>query len=274
MATITYYSIIGDFKPHCPGVPDYVAMHYTRKVVIDLCERAKVWKTPLAQVSLTEGVWQYTLTSPITQTEVSSIEDAQVFIQSAGRWKDLDVLSSDKAFLLFKSYPELQGFTWRGAWSVLTAYVAGDAVYDPNAVNNVYVCLTGNTGQALGQNTYWQPLQAGLGEPQAVNRVDELTFRVLPIPGGDSVYKVGLFCAVRPTITSTGFEGSIYAAFKRAIFHGVLYELMNLPGKPWTNDKKADSHGKQWEYFVREAKAKAAKGFSGGDLSVQQKPWA
>lgn len=272
MATITYLSLAGDFAPHVPGVPEPVMEAYIRKVVIDLCDRAKVWRVPFTGQELSQGVWQYTLVAPIAQTELSSILDAKVYLSSAAKWGDMKVLTNEQAFALYPSYPDLDGFTWAGNWDVAAAYIENDAVDD--GAGTVYVCLVGNTGEALSNTAYWKATSITLGYPKHIIRFGEQTFSVAPIPDDADTYTVYLVGAVRPTSDSSQFESTIYTGFRRAIYHGVLHELMSVPGVPWTNDKKAEYHGKQWEYLVNAARARANKGFGRADVAVVQRPWA
>lgn len=54
------------------------------------------------------------------------------------------------------------GLTWRGAWSILTHYVAGDAV---SSAGSSYICILAafeiEPGVTLGWETYWDVLAAG-----------------------------------------------------------------------------------------------------------------
>ena len=272
MALITYTSLAGEFNPHVPGVPDPVMEYYIRKVVIDLCERAKIWRVLFASMSVQQGVYQYTVTSPVTQTELSAILDAKVRWSTANKIDDLQVMSNEQVFSHYPTYPELAGFLWRGVWSSLTAYSVGDVVCDSSQVT--YRCIQANTNTALSNTAYWTPMPVYMRGPVGLTRFDELTVNVVPIPDAADTYTLYLMGAIRPTMASTTFEGSLYATYKRAIFHGVLYELMNMPARPWSNDKKVEHHGKQWEYFVSQARARANKGFGRADICVRQSPWA
>jgi len=112
------------------------------------------------------------------------------------------------------------------------------------------------------------------GQPLALTRMDAATYNVVPIPDDQGPYTVSLYAAIRPTATATQMEDSVMYEYRRTIFHGVLHELMLLPNRAWTNDKMAVYHGKQWEYFLYNARARANKGFGTVDISVTPRPWA
>jgi hypothetical protein len=118
------------------------------------------------------------------------------------------------------------------------------------------------------------PDTAHPSEPRSVARYDAQSFVLAPVPDSADTYTVKLFAAIRPTLTATGWEGTLFAEFRRAIFHGVLHELMMMPDRPWSNDKLALYHGKQWEYFLFNAKARANKGFGTASIGVKMSPWA
>lgn len=111
-------------------------------------------------------------------------------------------------------------------------------------------------------------------EPTAVSRRDEATVSVLPTPDSVQTYTLYLYAAIRPTLTATGIDSTIYSTYRRAIYHGVLHELMLMPKRPWSNDKLAQYHGRQWEFMVNAARARANKSFGRANVVVVPQPWA
>lgn len=222
MATLLFSALIPEIAPHVHGVPNPVATHYIRKVVTDLCERAKVWRVQLADVVLTPGDYTYDLVSPVAGTEVSVILDAKMLLTAAGTTRNLGIISDDQARVLYPLWPDLNALT----------------------------------------------------EPRSVTRSTSSEFHVAPVPGSDDTYTLKLFAAIRPTPAATGWDEALFNEFRRAVFHGVLHELMMMPDRPWSNDKLAMYHGKQWDYLLYNARAKANKGFSPASVSVKMNPWA
>lgn len=222
MATITYASVFGDISANVPGVPDVVLQFYINKVAIDLSERAKVWRTNYTPIPLVAGTYQYTVASPVSQTELSTVLLPKIYLGTTAKWKDLSVFTPEEIFQVDAAWPN-------------TA--------DPK-------------------------------EPTGIVRIDEATISIYPVPDAVQTYTLYLYAAIRPTTSATGMESTVYNTYRRAIYHGTLHELMAMPKRPWSDDKKADYHGKQWEFFVNNARARANKGFSRAVISVTPKPWA
>lgn len=222
MATAAYTTLCGEIAPHVPGCPNAVIGQYIRKVVIDLCERAKVWRVRADPLILTSGTYSYQLSTGVAETEVASPISAKVKVAATGRIKPLAVPTIDVLSAQRPGWPE-DGIT---------------------------------------------------GEPEAIAQLTLGTFDVQPIPDAATTYTVYVTVAIKPTLTSSGCDGVILSDFRRAIFHGVLHELMLLPDRKWSDDKTGVYHGKQWEYHLNLARAKARHGFGQSDVQVQQRPLA
>ena len=223
MALVPFTSFVTEIAPHVDGCPSPVIAAYIRKVFTDLCVRAKIWRVPLANVPLVAGVYTYNLVSPVAETEVDSIQNAQWYKAAT----PTNILQLE----------------------ITTAEV----------VNGTY--------------NDW-PNTATAGEPRLLFQDSPTDFYIAPVPGTIDTYTVKLTAFLRPTATAVNVEDSLMFTFKRAWFHGTLHELMMMPGRLWSNDKYAVFHGKQWEYFVNGARAKANKGFNKKAISVQMRPWA
>lgn len=107
MSTTLFSTMIGELAPHVQGVPNPVMVSYIRKVVIDLCERGKVWRVQLADQTLSDGFYTYPLSSPVSNTEVSSIIDAKLYLTSAATTKVLDLLSESQTRQQYPKWPDL-----------------------------------------------------------------------------------------------------------------------------------------------------------------------
>ena len=111
------------------------------------------------------------------------------------------------------------------------------------------------------------------GTPQVFTRLDSNNVLLAPVP--DGVFAtLTMNVLLRPTATATVWDDSVYNEFRRALFHGVLSELMFMPGRPWTNDKLAVMHGKQWGHYRSAARIRAAHDFNTSSVSVQMRPLA
>jgi len=112
------------------------------------------------------------------------------------------------------------------------------------------------------------------GEPRVLFQTSPSMFELAPVPGNLDTYTVKLTAAIRPTQTAVNVESTLMNEYKRAWFHGAIHELMMMPGRLWSNEKLAVYHGKQWEYFMNGARARANKGFGRTAISVKHRPWA
>lgn len=223
MALVPFSNYTTEVAPHVDGCPTAVMTAYIRKVFIDLCERAKIWRVPLTDVPLVAGTYDYSLVSPIAGTEVSALLVAQVTTAS-----------------------------------------------NPTAVTNLPVSTM---EVALSRFPDWPNLNAE-SAPYMLFQQSPSQFSVAPVPDNKDTYTVRLRAAIRPTISAVNVEDSLMNEYRRAWFHGAIHELMAMPGRHWSNDKLALYHGKQWEYFLNNAKARANKGFGRASISVAQRPWA
>lgn len=180
---------------------------------------------------------------------------------------------------------------WRVPYAPITLIASQSAytVTSPVAQTELSAILTAKV--YLGSTARWKPLDlvtaeqvfdvypdwpdtVEVKEPAAITRRDELSVSIVPNPDTAQAYTAYFYAAIRPTLTATGLDSSIYATYRRTIYHGVLHELMMMPKRPWTDDKRAAYHGKQWEFMVLSARARANKSFSRASLDVVQAPWA
>lgn len=223
MAIVAYSTMTGEIAPHVSGCPSAVIEAYIRKIVIDLCNRAQIWRVKLADVTLLAGIYAYPMTSPVASTEVVNILSAALTYASNGNVKALGIATDDDVRAMYPSWPDL----------------------------------------------------ANLDAPLAITRMNATSFNTVPVPDAVDTYTVtNFFASIRPTQSSTGWEDSLFNEFRRAIYHGVLHELMLMPERNWFNEKMAAYHGKQWEYMLNNARARTNKGFGRADVRVQQRPWA
>lgn len=122
-------------------------------------------------------------------------------------------------------------------------------------------------------DAYW-PDVVNLNEPRFIFRLDESSFNLSPVPGTADTYTLNMYAAIRPTLAGTTIDSGIASQYQREIYHGVLHELMMIPDRVWSDDKKSLYHGKQWTFLLNSAKARANKGFGRTNITVNQSPWA
>jgi hypothetical protein len=230
---VPYATYFGDISPNVPGVPDAVLGFYMNKVMIDLCDRAKVARVSALPVSLVPctyvngaptalGQIDYAPILPQAYCTISAILSAKIYMTNAQKWYDIPSLTTEQ---IFATQPD---------W--------------PNYLNP--------------------------GQPSAVTQKDEQYISIVPAVSNADTFTLYLFVAIRPTVSSTFVDPIVYESNRRAIYHGTLHELMSMPKRPWTDEKRAQYHGKQWEYMVNLARARANKSFSRANISVVPSPWA
>ena len=222
MATTLFETMAGEVAAHVAGCPTAVITTYIRKVVIDLCERGKVWRVRATPLTLVAGTYSYALVPSVADTDISSILQATVTRADSGK---VSALTFGTHEVMFDAYP---------GW----------------------------------------PQDGIAGPPRNIVTSDVSSIQVQPVPDAATTYVVDAMLAVKPTQTSTGWDSALFSEFHRAIFHGVIHELMVMPDRKWSDQQTATYHGKQWEFFLFSAKAKANKGFGRASLAVRQRPWA
>lgn len=75
---ITLASMLPDVSAHVPGCPTPVIEFTLRKIITDLCQRAKVWTVELDPVTLVASTATYVLTSPLAYAEIVDIRRVRV----------------------------------------------------------------------------------------------------------------------------------------------------------------------------------------------------
>ena len=182
-----------------------------------------------------------------------------------------------------------------GVWTVRATaipLIAGDYAYNiPSPIANTEVVSViklsitpASTGkpvslapktlaQAVAEFPAW-PEDGDQAQPTAYVAGDFGLVELYKIPDAADSYVMNAQVSIRPSAAATECDDSLLSAYRRAIFHGVLHELMLLPDRVWSDAKTATMHGRQWEYFLYLARAKVNKGFGRGDLAVKLRPWA
>ena len=110
------------------------------------------------------------------------------------------------------------------------------------------------------------------GDAQVFTKIDVDTVALAPVP--DTAGTMTPYVCLRPTAGATVWPTSLYRMHARAIFHGVLHDLMMMVDRPWSDDKKSLYHGKQWTYLLSAARIRADRGFNTADVSVTMVPMA
>ena len=216
--TIAFSAMAADVSPFLPGCPTLVISHTMRKMAIDLCTWARVWRDDLTPISLVADQAEYTLTSPYAYARVESVASGHTIVD--GNKRRLDPMPYAKAIALFPSWPE----------------------------------------------DYSSP------SPQWIVTRDPGVIQLAPVP--DTAGTMYLVAELVPTMDATEWSETLYGLFHRVLFHGTLAELMAMPERNWTDQKKAVDHQKEWSFLRASARTRADHDYTRQSLAVEMRPFA
>lgn len=109
-------------------------------------------------------------------------------------------------------------------------------------------------------------------QPRYLSQIDPSMFVVAPVPDSSVTYTVDMFLALKPSLSSTGMEETIFNNCENLIIHGVLQHLHTIPDKSWTDYGVASYHAKQYTYKTAAKRAQANLGVVRGPMTVQMRP--
>lgn len=102
--TIAFSDMVDDLSPYVPGCPDPVIARTVRKVISDMCQRAKVWHEDFAPVDLVVGQAAYPLRPPVAYATCTDITSGYTLIggqKTVLSWEKLDAVKAR-----YPSWPE------------------------------------------------------------------------------------------------------------------------------------------------------------------------
>jgi len=105
MALVNFSTLNPELATHVVGCPSAVITQYVKKVCIDLCERAKVWRVQLTPQVLTALDHEYAFVSPVAGTEVTTILSAFVSTASGGK-TPLDLVTMEQVNAYSPTWPD------------------------------------------------------------------------------------------------------------------------------------------------------------------------
>lgn len=109
-------------------------------------------------------------------------------------------------------------------------------------------------------------------QPRFFSQVDPTTFVVAPVPDSGVTYTIDMFLALKPSLSSTGMEETIFNNCENLIVHGVLQHLHTIPDKSWTDYGVASYHAKQYTYKTALKRAQTNIGVVRGPMTAQMRP--
>ncbi len=127
-------------------------------------------------------------------------------------------------------------------------------------------------GFAVARKLYPSWPEESDGNPEIITSTTLGPIQTAPVP--DTAGVLSPYVVLAPTLASTLWDTAMYDRHERAIFHGVLYDLMLMPNRVWSNTQLGAVHGKQWTYLLNDARISAEHGYNTSDVFVQQRPMA
>lgn len=270
--------------PDVPMAPIGLVNNAIRDSVIELCERALIWRQELQQIlvvaptSTTTSAAAVSGATSITLTDTTNFTDGStitVDLSDGTRWRghqsgapsgstitldgalNLDVLSGAAVTKLIDLYPITTPSNTVIAKG-LKAWL-NDAPIDPIPQDDLDNEFNNTTFGWVGVN--WR---TDVNLPSRWYMPDDTTvgLALAPSAGGN----LRILAALKPSRASTTFPTWIYERYIETIAHGAKARLLMVPKKPYTDLKLGAYHGEQFNGLVGEARIRAARSNTRGAL--------
>jgi len=285
-ATSNTYSpdILNWVCPDVPMAPLPLVTNAIRDSVIELCERALIWRQELQQI-LVLGPTSTTTTAAASEGATS------ITVANITNFSDQDTITVDLE----------DGTKWRGH---VSGTPTGSTINLDGALNDAV-----DSGASVTKLVYLYPLTLPAGtscakglkawlndspiDPISPDDVDnefnntsfgwvgvnwrtdvnlptrwyienETTVTLLMPPA--TTGNLRILAALKPTRASTTFPAWIYERYIETIAHGAKAKIMMVPKKPYTDLKLGAYHWEMFSVLVGEARARAARGSTRGPL--------
>lgn len=285
-ATSSLYSsdILNWVCPDVPMAPLPLVNNAIRDSVIELCERALIWRQELQQILVLAPTATTTTAAAAAQATALVLSDTTGFtdgstitvdLSDGTRWRghqsgspsgstvtldgplNLDVLSGAAVTKLVYLYP-LTLPTGTACAKGLAAWL-NDAPIDPISPDDVDNEFNNTSFGWVGVN--WR---TDVNLPTRWYIDNETTVSLLMPPS--TAGNLRILAALKPTRASTTFPTWIYERYIETIAHGAKAKIMMVPKKPYTDLKLGAYHSEMFSGLVGEARVRAARGNTRGPL--------
>lgn len=299
--TVAFSSYTKHISPDVPGCPLAMIEGITREVVKEFCDRTSYWRKDLAPISGVVGKVEYLITVP------NDTELVRVLGQAYYRGNPIDPVTDEFLNAHISNWRQLSGtpaYFWMRSRNPLSIRLvpypdeAGTGLYtsvftanastDEVTVDTTQELYAGALVRFSTTGTLPAPLAAGTDYyaidisttikklatsldnamvGTAIDLTDTGTGVHTITKNGDLVIPVSL----RPTMTATGADDSIYNDHLATIRHGVLGRLMVMPKKDWSNGPLGGAHGLAFEHAIGEARIQRNQGFVNSETRVEMR---
>ncbi len=285
-ATSNTYSpdILNWVCPDVPMAPLPLVTNAIRDSVIELCERALIWRQELQQILVLAPTATTTTAAAAAQATTLALSDTTGFtdgstitvaLSDGTRWRghqtgdpsggvitldgalNLDVLSGADVTKLIYLYP-LTLPTGTACAKGLAAWL-NDAPIDPISPDDVDNEFNNTSFGWVGVN--WRT-DVNLPTRWYIDNETTMTLLMPPATAGN----LRVLAALKPTRASTTFPSWIYERYIETIAHGAKAKIMMIPKKPYTDVKLGAYHLEMFNGLAGDARIRAARGNTRGPL--------
>lgn len=255
MTERTFASLVPRVSASAPGCPYPTVLQHIREAAIRACESTLAWRHMPAPFALQPGVHEYFFEKP-ANTEAHAVLGALL------NKKPLMVRTLEQAIV---EYPQ-----WADLYNGLTAQQLWAQSGNPSTFNqDPFNAATFNANPSV---TLPAAALEGASEPRVLTQISPAQYVVLPLPDDATPYQLRMFLALKPVRTATGMSEVVLNELEDVIVHNALQHILLLPDSPWSSERLATYHAKQYTSQITERRARANLGNARGTLRVRYQP--
>lgn len=272
--------------PDVPMAPVQLVNNAIRDSVIELCERALIWRQELQQilvlapVSTTTSAASASGATTLTLASTTSFTDGvtlTVDLSDGTKWRghqsgapagsvitldgalNVDVLSGAAVTILTYLYP-ITVPSGSAFAKGISAWL-NDAPIDPISPDDLDNEFNNTSFGWVGVN--WR---TDVNLPTRYYFPDDTTVGLAMPPGANGAGNLRILAALKPTRASTTFPSWIYERYIETIAHGAKARIQMIPHKAYTDLQAGAYHGEKFNAMIGEARVRAARGASRAPL--------
>lgn len=263
--------------PDVPMAPAALVNNAIRDAVIELCERALIYRQELQQILVLGPTSTTTTTASASGATTLTLSDTTNFtdgstitvdLSDGTRWRghqsgdpsgsvitldgalNLDVLSGATVTKLVYLY----AVTLPSGTAIAKAIEAwlNDSPIDPISTDDLDNEFNNSTFGWVGVN--WR---TDVNLPTRFYFQDDGTVGLAMPPGSSGNLRI--LAALKPTRASTTFPQWIFERYIETIAHGAKWKIMMIPKKPYSDPTLGAWHGDMFNSLIGEARIRAAR---------------
>lgn len=280
MAQVQVYSLLAPIAQVCRGCNNTTMIAAYIDAARELCARSRWFKSTLLGSTTAPITTDYT-TGTVTVTNNSAavvgsgtlwlaeVDTGDTFTGPDGEPMIVLDVSSNTALTLTTAYAgsTLAGQAYTIGRSRGTAlYNLGSDTYNEivgiSAVQMLYATSLPATRDLIERKSgEWNPDDPP-AKPEYYQYVPQAQLALTPTP--DAVYILTIGLVLQPKIGSNSIDDSLLVKWSRALERGTLAYLLDLPGLPWSNERRAKRYADEFEADIRSASSDAQSAYNAG----------